>query len=53
MGMLERGHLVQAIGSDNFFWSADRAILTAERRYPCLNCQIKDYLPAEMPPISQ
>ena len=49
MGMLERGNLVQAIGSDNFFWSADRAILTAERRHPCLNCQIKDYLPAEIP----
>jgi SulP family sulfate permease len=30
--MLERGGLVEAIGADNFFWSADQAIVEAERR---------------------
>lgn len=45
MRMLERARLAQAIGSDNFFWSADRAILAAERRQPCLNCQVKAMLP--------
>lgn len=38
MRMLERGKLAQAIGPDNFFWSADRAILTAEQRYSCPMC---------------
>lgn len=31
--MLERSHLAAAIGVDNFFWSADQAILVAEQRY--------------------
>ncbi len=30
--MLERGGLVAAIGADNFFWSADQAIVAATRR---------------------
>lgn len=30
--MLERGGLVHAIGVENFFWSADQAIVEAERR---------------------
>jgi SulP family sulfate permease len=30
--MLERGGLVDAIGAENFFWSADRAILAAGQR---------------------
>jgi SulP family sulfate permease len=40
MQMLERSHLVEAIGRDNFFWSADRAILVAEQRYTptCPQC---------------
>jgi len=30
--MLERGGVVTAIGADNFFWSADQAIVAATRR---------------------
>jgi SulP family sulfate permease len=30
--MLERGGLAEAIGAHNFFWSADQAIVEAERR---------------------
>ncbi len=30
--MMERGGLLAAIGEENFFWSADQAILAAERR---------------------
>jgi SulP family sulfate permease len=33
MSMLERASLVDVIGRDKFFWSADRAILVAEKRY--------------------
>ena len=33
MTMLERAGLDREIGRENFFWSADRAILTAEQRY--------------------
>jgi SulP family sulfate permease len=33
MHMLERSGLADAIGRDNFFWSADQAILFAEQRY--------------------
>jgi SulP family sulfate permease len=33
MRMLERSGLADAIGRDNFFWSADQAILLAEQRY--------------------
>ncbi len=35
--MLERGGLVSAIGADNFFWSADQAIVAAEQR-GCAYC---------------
>ena len=38
MRMLERSHLDQAIGADNFFWSADRAIVAAEERFACPLC---------------
>jgi SulP family sulfate permease len=33
MSMLERSHIADQIGRENFFWSADRAILAAERRF--------------------
>jgi len=33
MRMLERAGLDQTIGKENFFWSADRAILVAEKRH--------------------
>jgi len=33
MRMLERAGLDEAIGKENFFWSADRAILVAEARH--------------------
>lgn len=33
MAMLERSGVDQEIGKQNFFWSADRAILVAEQRY--------------------
>jgi SulP family sulfate permease len=33
MRMLERSGLAATIGSDNFFWSSDQAILVAEQRY--------------------
>ncbi len=36
--MLERGGLIEAIGEDNFFWSADQAIVEAERR-GCVYCE--------------
>ncbi|MBI3243961.1 MAG: SulP family inorganic anion transporter [Chloroflexi bacterium] len=36
--MLERGGLVEAIGEQNFFWSADQAIVEAERR-GCAHCE--------------
>jgi len=36
--MLERGGLTEAIGSENFFWSADQAIVEAERR-GCVHCR--------------
>ncbi len=35
--MLERGGLIETIGEDNFFWSADQAIVEAERR-GCVYC---------------
>lgn len=35
--MLARGGLVAAIGSENIFWSADQAIVAAERR-ACVYC---------------
>ena len=35
--MLERGGLAAAIGQENFFWSADQAIVAAERR-GCAYC---------------
>lgn len=38
MRMLERSQLAQAIGPENFFWSSDRAILTAEQRHACPIC---------------
>ena len=37
--MLERGGLVEAIGAENFFWSADQAIVEAERR-GCAHCAL-------------
>jgi SulP family sulfate permease len=33
MRMIQRSGLDQLIGEENFFWSADRAILAAEQRY--------------------
>jgi SulP family sulfate permease len=36
--MLERGGLAQAIGAGNVFWSADQAIVEAERR-GCAHCR--------------
>jgi sulfate permease, SulP family len=36
--MLERGGLVEKIGTQNFFWSSDQAIVEAERR-GCKFCQ--------------
>jgi len=38
MQMLERSRLADAIGRDNFFWSADRAILASEKRNVCPVC---------------
>ncbi len=38
MQMLERSKLADAIGRDNFFWSADRAILASEKRNVCPVC---------------
>jgi SulP family sulfate permease len=35
--MMERGGLVDAVGADNFFWSADQAIVAAER-LSCPHC---------------
>ncbi len=35
--MMERGGLVEAVGPDNFFWSADQAIVAAER-LSCPHC---------------
>ncbi|MBK8797907.1 MAG: SulP family inorganic anion transporter [Anaerolineales bacterium] len=42
MRMLERAGLDAIIGKDNFFWSADRAILIAEARHQHLKPQIVD-----------
>jgi sulfate permease, SulP family len=36
--MLTRGGLTAAIGEENFFWSADQAIVAAEQR-PCKYCE--------------
>jgi SulP family sulfate permease len=36
--MLERGGLLDAIGRENVFWSADQAIVAAERQ-PCRYCE--------------
>ncbi|MBP7689642.1 MAG: SulP family inorganic anion transporter [Thermoflexales bacterium] len=36
---LEQGGLIEMIGEDNFFWSADQAIVAAEQR-ACAHCQI-------------
>lgn len=36
--MLERGGLVEAVGQQNIFWSADQAIVAAEAR-GCVHCQ--------------
>lgn len=38
--MLERGGLLAAIGAENVFWSADQAIVAAERR-GCVYCQVE------------
>jgi SulP family sulfate permease len=38
--MLERGGLVRAIGAENFFWSADQAIVEAERRAATLSAAL-------------
>lgn len=37
---LERGGLVEEIGTDRLFWSADLAIQAAEQRYPCPICEM-------------
>ena len=39
MRMLERAGLDEIIGKENFFWSADRAILVAEARHEHRNAQ--------------
>lgn len=36
--MLERGGLLEELGRDQVFWSADRAILAAEERGECFAC---------------
>ena len=36
--MLERGGLLDAIGPQNFFWSADQAIVAAEKQ-TCRRCE--------------
>jgi hypothetical protein len=36
--MLERGGLLEAIGAQNVFWSADQAIVAAEQR-GCTHCR--------------
>lgn len=38
-GTLKQGGLIEMIGEDNFFWSADQAIVAAEQR-ACAHCQI-------------
>ena len=38
IAMLKRGGLLEAIGSENIFWSADQAIVAAEQS-PCAHCQ--------------
>ncbi len=38
MRMIERSGLDVLIGRENFFWSADEAILAAEDRHPCPAC---------------
>ncbi|MEZ4639496.1 MAG: SulP family inorganic anion transporter [Caldilineaceae bacterium] len=40
MKMLERSGLDALIGRDNFFWSADQAIVAAEERHACPYCGI-------------
>jgi SulP family sulfate permease len=42
MRMLERSKLAQAIGSENFFWSSDRAIMVAEQKHDCPLCLALD-----------
>lgn len=39
MNMLNRSGLDQMIGEENFFWSADQAIVAAEERFPCPYCE--------------
>jgi SulP family sulfate permease len=41
--MLERGGLLDAIGRENVFWSADQAIVAAEKR-PCRYCEVEQAL---------
>ncbi|MBI1297471.1 STAS domain-containing protein [bacterium] len=40
MKMIERSGLDTLIGRENFFWSADQAIVAAEERHPCPYCDI-------------
>jgi SulP family sulfate permease len=35
---MERGGLLETIGPENVFWSADLAIQAAEQRFPCPFC---------------
>jgi hypothetical protein len=39
MTMLTRSGLDKLIGDENFFWSADQAIVAAEERLPCPYCE--------------
>jgi SulP family sulfate permease len=39
MKMIERSGLDALIGRDNFFWSADQAIVAAEERHTCPYCE--------------
>jgi SulP family sulfate permease len=41
--MMERGGLVDAVGADSFFWSADQAIVAAERLV-CPHCGPQQHL---------
>jgi SulP family sulfate permease len=39
---MERGGLMETIGKENVFWSADLAIQAAEQRFPCPTCAQND-----------
>jgi SulP family sulfate permease len=49
MRMIERAGLDEEIGHDNFFWSADRAILVAEQRYLLRDAHMAEEALDELP----